>query len=617
MLCSQNLNIIKNFMNKSYIVSLLKQGRSINALAAFHVAFRSCDRLSARDLLLRARILANLENYVHATHDIDKALAFDEADPDILLFAAYLKQKIDPYISHNLALKVLASVGASSRHRKAALRFVRPQKVPLFVKSQLEINDRITTIQWADQSASLKQLASGDFEETLGFVKVGEQILLAKDYYIEKPKEGNRAVSLEISEINFEIDIESKKYSDNARIATGTHLRSNPWIIIPVHDGGKILARCINSVLKELSRTPRSRLIIVNDASKERSTSRVLSAALKHERVRVITTRENKGFVGAVNLGLRSIGPGPVLLLNSDTYLPKGLLRRLVYHLKEEDIGTVTPFSNNGGSFSVPKARTSFFMPSEPQIEQLSALAFERNAHTAVEVMNGNGYAMLISEKCIKETGFLSDAFQSGYYEEVDFCIRASMKGFRHLAAVDCFVGHVGGSSFGDAKRKLISENYRTLIRKYPFYEQAYERYAQINPLKEYSSALVENAEWEPKKKPDLLNEARTESRWIEATSLPIFIVKGDPDVPLERLQLSSIALLPQDAVECCGQRIQVTSSLYMMYDLNNGLQVINNSGEVIDRLSLHAVTLKNIQSFEDRVLKIFVESRKCRLNHQ
>lgn len=592
-------------MNTSHILRLLKQGRDIHALAAFHQVFASFDRLGGKDLMLRARILARVGDKAAAIEDIDKALEIDGSDPDIILSAAQLKQSGNPQVAHELALQVLASTSTTNRHRKAALRFLDPSKIPLILQTQLKVADRLTAVRWASQPSALRDRNSGDFEDLLGAAKSGGEVLFATDTYLEKPEEGSRTLSLDIAEESFEIKVESAKKAIIDRIGRGTRHRGRPWIIIPVHDGGKALARCIASVLGELDQTPWARLVIVNDASKERATARVLSAALQHERVTVVRTPENLGFVGAVNLGLRSIGPGPVLLLNSDTYLPDGILNRLVFHLKDDDIGTVTPLSNNAGSFSVPKARTGYEMPSEPQIEQLSALAFKQNARASVEVFNGNGFAMLISERCIEETGFLSPDFKSGYYEEVDFCIRAAMKGFRHIAAVDCFVGHVGATSFGPAKRKLVSDNYRTLIKKYPFYAQAYERYTQIDPLKEYREALVEEANWVPKKIPAAHDTEESETRSVKVTGTPIFPCHGDFDSTLERLHLRRVALLPHDSLECVGQQIQVGHEYSINHDPNEGLQLLDQSGEVIDRLPLETVSSQDIEAFEDRLLEL------------
>ncbi|WP_083099446.1 glycosyltransferase [Pseudophaeobacter leonis] len=108
---------------------------------------------------------------------------------------------------------------------------------------------------------------------------------------------------------------------------------------------------------------PKHRLLIINDGSQKSKTRKTLDAAVHHKRVSVIQTEQNLGFVGAVNLAMQSIGPGPVLLLNSDTYLPRKTLSRLLAHLQQPDVGTVTPLSNNAGSFSVPKALSAYGCP--------------------------------------------------------------------------------------------------------------------------------------------------------------------------------------------------------------------------------------------------------------
>ena len=61
---------------------------------------------------------------------------------------------------------------------------------------------------------------------------------------------------------------------------------------------------------------------------------------------------------------------------------------------------------------------------------------------------------MYIRRECLDAAGlFRADVFAQGYGEENDFCLRARHLGWRHVAVPGVFVAHLGGRSFGSARR--------------------------------------------------------------------------------------------------------------------------------------------------------------------
>ena len=66
---------------------------------------------------------------------------------------------------------------------------------------------------------------------------------------------------------------------------------------------------------------------------------------------------------------------------------------------------------------------------------------------------------------------FNEEHFNKGYDEENDFCIRAAQAGWRNLHALDTFVRHFGGVSFGEAKSPRERAAMQTLRRLHPRYE--------------------------------------------------------------------------------------------------------------------------------------------------
>ena len=95
-------------------------------------------------------------------------------------------------------------------------------------------------------------------------------------------------------------------------------------------------------------------LILINDNSTDRRIKPFLdSISESNDNVIVIHNDDNKGFVKNVNIGL-NLSKSDVVLLNSDTIVsPNWLLKLVSLAYSKDNVGTVTPISNNAGAFSI------------------------------------------------------------------------------------------------------------------------------------------------------------------------------------------------------------------------------------------------------------------------
>jgi glycosyltransferase involved in cell wall biosynthesis len=70
-----------------------------------------------------------------------------------------------------------------------------------------------------------------------------------------------------------------------------------------------------------------------------------------------------------------------------------------------------------------------------------------------------------------------------GYGEENDWSLRARQLGWQHVAATGVFVGHIGGQSFGLARRHLLARNLAVLNRLHPGYDDLVAAFFLADPL--------------------------------------------------------------------------------------------------------------------------------------
>ncbi len=261
-------------------------------------------------------------------------------------------------------------------------------------------------------------------------------------------------------------------------------------IVIPVHSNPEATRVCLERVLRDRSEG-RDSIIIVNDNPYDNGIGALIASQLHHPDIFVLRNEENRGFVLSVNRALEFARGGDVLLLNSDTELYAGALDEMhgVLHSSPE-IGTVTAISNNATLFSYPHPTMI-----EPDLEDiawvdLAAAAMRENAGKTVNIPTGHGFCMLMRREMIDEVGLLDPSFGRGYGEENDYCLRASDRLWRHVAAGGVLVRHLEAASFGSEKDALLATNLRILDERYPEYGGRIERFAAMDELRRLRWAL-------------------------------------------------------------------------------------------------------------------------------
>lgn len=267
-------------------------------------------------------------------------------------------------------------------------------------------------------------------------------------------------------------------------------LKNDVTVIIPVYNGFDVFSSLIAS-LSAIYPVPsgKVRFVIIDDCSPDPAIQTYLKSDIFFQRsdLRIISNDKNLGFIGSVNLGLaESSEVSDVLLLNSDTVIFSDVVTELQNaSLILPQIGTVTPLTNHGtiGSlFNFPDGADV------PKVFDVSSIARKVSSlmlpTPILGAPTGVGFAMYITRKMISKTGLLDPIYGKGYGEECDYCQRASKLGFIHLITPSSFIFHKGSVSFGEeAKKILIEKNSKTLLSRYPFYDQEVAHYIRLDPL--------------------------------------------------------------------------------------------------------------------------------------
>ncbi|MDE3175599.1 MAG: glycosyltransferase family 2 protein, partial [Pseudomonadota bacterium] len=261
-------------------------------------------------------------------------------------------------------------------------------------------------------------------------------------------------------------------------------------VVVPVYEDFEATRACLEA-LDAARPNFASRILVVDDASPNADLAAYLDAQAARGAFELIRNEVNLGFAASVNKALARREAGDALLLNADAVLPPGAIDRLrELSRSSPDIGALTPLSNNGELTSYPLRNQANAMPTAAEIAALDARARAVNGDALVDIPNGIGFCLYVTQACLDAVGGLPELYAQGYYEDVEFCLAAREQGFRNVAATGVYVGHAGSRSFGARKRALVMRNLQLIEARFPGYRLETAAFVALDPLKPYRAAL-------------------------------------------------------------------------------------------------------------------------------
>ncbi|HEY5638945.1 MAG TPA: glycosyltransferase [Dehalococcoidia bacterium] len=236
-------------------------------------------------------------------------------------------------------------------------------------------------------------------------------------------------------------------------------------IVIVTHNGADAVRRCLDSIRQQTEDVPYE-LIIVDNASVD-GTPTYLSTLTDAQ---VVLNDENRGFAAGCNQGLQLAKGDYLLLLNPDTVVTEGWLKRLIAHAeRDHEVGAVGPVSNGTGELQLDLLAEAQFEDIE-QMQDYARRVAKKNRGKAWDFHRLAGFCILVKREVFERVGELDEQFGIGYFEDDDYCKRIRNAGYRLLIARDVFIHHEGGVSFssltsGSANQLLLTNRVRYVTK--------------------------------------------------------------------------------------------------------------------------------------------------------
>lgn len=281
-------------------------------------------------------------------------------------------------------------------------------------------------------------------------------------------------------------------------------------VVIPLYGGPGDIESCLSSLQR--CQDLLCEVIVVDDKSPDNAPDVVE----RYPFARLIRNPENLGFAATCNRGVAEARGETVVILNSDTMVPRAGLLRLVEALGEG--GTVAaagPRSNYVGHFQ----RTGVTYTSTTSID-LFAEDFAMREVDDTETDMLVGFCLAVKRAVWEEVGPFDIGFGIGMFEDNDFCYRLRRAGYRLLIANRAFVHHEGNRSL----ERSPADKFAAFAANRTYYEEKWRRDVEtgfVNHLPGLEDP--EPITFKPERRPDKVE--RDLAKLVKRADISLFMI--------------------------------------------------------------------------------------------
>lgn len=248
-------------------------------------------------------------------------------------------------------------------------------------------------------------------------------------------------------------------------------------IIIPVYNALDEVKNLFTSILAA-NLTENTEILVINDASKQETTSFLQEFIKKYPQFKLFENEKNLGFVRSCNRGMEIASGDIVVLLNSDTIIPKSFEKKVIYFFnKKKNAGLASPISSDTGLWKIP-------FPKELTVNDMDKLVEHLSKKEFPEMLCPEGFCICIRKQVLQDVGYLDEIYGRGYCEETDLGLRALNNGWELRLIDNLFVVHKHHVSFGSKLRdEQIAKNSKILWSRWRQLYDKYERKFKTNVM--------------------------------------------------------------------------------------------------------------------------------------
>jgi len=246
-------------------------------------------------------------------------------------------------------------------------------------------------------------------------------------------------------------------------------------IVTPIYNNYQLTAKCLASVFKSTYSKENYEIIIVDNASTDKTESLITYLIKEKEPIKYMKMKENLDYCKGANVGWREVKTPYLMLLNNDVILDKDCIEKMMKAVQtDEKIGSVAPieYRLDGQTREAP---FTYLNKEDLRNGKYSVILkkyseIEHNIFGLIDVDIAGGAACIIRKEVSDKIGFYDEIFSPCMHEHEDYCLRIKIAGYRNVMVPDAKMVHIVGATtaFNNAYyNNVCKENNRKFVEKW------------------------------------------------------------------------------------------------------------------------------------------------------
>lgn len=248
--------------------------------------------------------------------------------------------------------------------------------------------------------------------------------------------------------------------------------------------------QCLYSLLPELHRTD-IQITVIDNGSPDAAATQQAEFIKAYPQIHSLNLVNNLGFAGGMNEGAKQCKAEWLVLVGSDTVFAPDAFTRLYEEIARlpETVGIVGPVTNEAGTAQ----QLHFTNQNRDLVFQDWGNKFQKTG-LVTPIPRADFFCVAIRKSLWDQLDGLDLSYGRGYYEDVDFCVRAGQLDYECVMLEDVFVYHVGSQSFkSDPEQKaLIRKNKKVFEKKFPKAQLLHRREDNFRVIEYYLKSLIQ-----------------------------------------------------------------------------------------------------------------------------
>jgi len=239
-------------------------------------------------------------------------------------------------------------------------------------------------------------------------------------------------------------------------------------IIIPTIDNVHYLSQAVASVLNH---SKDFEILVIDNAGSDSTKEYVGGISKVNNNVSYIALDTNKGFGGAINVGLHRAKGDYLILFNDDALATPNWLTQMLAAMRRYEkkfkvrVGLAGPATNFAGG----RQQAQGIQYNVQNVDKFAEEFHKSHINNVDESGFLSGFCLLFKRRVWEDVGDFDEIFFPGGYEDNDFLLRANEKGWYGMISGDTFVHHFGSKTIS---RKEFASSRGGLSNRLKFYEK-------------------------------------------------------------------------------------------------------------------------------------------------